>query len=59
VEVGIWLSMTITCGPAADTLAPARNGSAACLRGYDDYSRWVVSSQYEDVKGLKLTTKGF
>src|SRR5712671_1449529 len=25
--------------------------------GYDDYSIWVVSSQYEDVKGLKLTTK--
>src|SRR5258708_13016918 len=25
--------------------------------GYDDQSIWVVSSQYEDVKGLKLTTK--
>jgi len=25
--------------------------------GYDDHSIWVVSSQYEDVKGLKLTTK--
>jgi exo-1,4-beta-D-glucosaminidase len=25
--------------------------------GYDDRSIWVVSSQYEDVKGLKLTTK--
>ena len=25
--------------------------------GYDDHSVWVVSSQYEDVKGLKLTTK--
>jgi len=24
--------------------------------GYDDHSIWVVSSQYEDVKGLKLTT---
>ena len=27
--------------------------------GYDDHSIWVVSSQYEDVKGLKLTTKIF
>jgi exo-1,4-beta-D-glucosaminidase len=25
--------------------------------GYDDHAIWVVSSQYEDVKGLKLTTK--
>jgi exo-1,4-beta-D-glucosaminidase len=25
--------------------------------GYDDHSIWVVSGQYEDVKGLKLTTK--
>jgi len=25
--------------------------------GYDDRSIWVVSSQYADVKGLKLTTK--
>lgn len=25
--------------------------------GYDDHSIWVVSSQYTDVKGLKLTTK--
>jgi exo-1,4-beta-D-glucosaminidase len=25
--------------------------------GYDDRSVWVVSSQYEDAKGLKLTTK--
>jgi exo-1,4-beta-D-glucosaminidase len=25
--------------------------------GYDDHSIWVVSSQYEDVKGLKLTTR--
>jgi len=25
--------------------------------GYDDHSIWVVSSQYEDVKGLKLSTK--
>ncbi len=25
--------------------------------GYDDHSIWVVSSQYKDVKGLKLTTK--
>ena len=27
------------------------------MYGYDDRSIWVVSSQYEDVKGLKLTTK--
>ena len=27
--------------------------------GYDDHSIWVVSSQYEDAKGLKLTTKIF
>ena len=27
------------------------------LYGYDDHSIWVVSSQYEDVKALKLTTK--
>jgi exo-1,4-beta-D-glucosaminidase len=27
------------------------------IYGYDDHSIWVVSSQYEDVKGLKLTTK--
>jgi exo-1,4-beta-D-glucosaminidase len=27
------------------------------IYGYDDRSVWVVSSQYEDVKGLKLTTK--
>jgi exo-1,4-beta-D-glucosaminidase len=25
--------------------------------GYDDRSIWLVSSQYDDVKGLKLTTK--
>ncbi|HET6176720.1 MAG TPA: glycosyl hydrolase family 2 [Candidatus Sulfotelmatobacter sp.] len=25
--------------------------------GYDDHSIWVVSSQYEDAPGLKLTTK--
>jgi exo-1,4-beta-D-glucosaminidase len=25
--------------------------------GYDDHSIWVVSSQYEDVRNLKLTTK--
>jgi len=25
--------------------------------GYDDHSIWMVSSQYEDAKGLKLTTK--
>jgi exo-1,4-beta-D-glucosaminidase len=29
------------------------------LYGYDDHSIWVVSSQYEDAKGLKLTTKIF
>jgi exo-1,4-beta-D-glucosaminidase len=27
------------------------------LYGYDDNSIWVVSSQYEDAKGLKLSTK--
>ena len=27
--------------------------------GYDDRSVWVVSSQYQDAKGLKLTTKVF
>jgi exo-1,4-beta-D-glucosaminidase len=27
------------------------------IYGYDDNSIWVVSSQYEDAKGLKLTTK--
>ena len=27
------------------------------LYGYDDHSVWVVSSQYEDAKNLKLTTK--
>jgi exo-1,4-beta-D-glucosaminidase len=27
------------------------------IYGYDDHSVWLVSSQYEDVKGLKLTTK--
>ena len=27
------------------------------IYGYDDRSIWLVSSQYEDVKGLKLTTK--
>ena len=27
------------------------------LYGYDDHSIWVVSSQYEDAEGLKLTTK--
>jgi len=27
------------------------------MYGYDDRSIWVVSSQYEDAKGLKLTTK--
>jgi exo-1,4-beta-D-glucosaminidase len=27
------------------------------MYGYDDHSIWVVSSQYEDVKGLKLITK--
>ena len=27
------------------------------IYGYDDHSIWLVSSQYEAVKGLKLTTK--
>jgi exo-1,4-beta-D-glucosaminidase len=27
------------------------------IYGYDDHSIWVVSSQYEDAKDLKLTTK--
>jgi exo-1,4-beta-D-glucosaminidase len=27
--------------------------------GYDDHSVWLVSSQYEDVKGLKLTARVF
>ena len=27
------------------------------IYGYDDRSIWLVSSQYEDAKGLKLTTK--
>jgi exo-1,4-beta-D-glucosaminidase len=27
------------------------------LYGYDDHSIWLVSSRYEDVRGLKLTTK--
>ena len=27
------------------------------IYGYDDHSIWVVSSQYEDAKGLKLITK--
>ena len=27
------------------------------IYGYDDHSIWVVSSQYEDALGLKLTTK--
>ncbi len=27
--------------------------------GYDDHSVWLVSSQYEDVKGLKLTAQIF
>jgi exo-1,4-beta-D-glucosaminidase len=27
------------------------------IYGYDDHSLWVVSSQYEDAKGLKLITK--
>src|SRR6202165_4992706 len=27
------------------------------MYGYADHSIWVVSSQYQDVKGLKLTTK--
>ena len=27
------------------------------IYGYDDHSVWVVSSQYDDAKGLKLTTK--
>jgi len=27
------------------------------LYGYDDHSIWLVSSQYEDAKGLKLTTR--
>lgn len=27
------------------------------IYGYDDHSVWLVSSQYTDVKGLKLTTK--
>jgi exo-1,4-beta-D-glucosaminidase len=27
------------------------------IYGYDDHSIWVVSGQYEDAKGLKLTTR--
>jgi exo-1,4-beta-D-glucosaminidase len=29
------------------------------IYGYDDHSVWLVSSQYEDAKGLKLTAKLF
>src|SRR4029077_3168363 len=29
------------------------------IYGYDDHSVWLVSSQYEDAKGLKLITKVF
>ena len=29
------------------------------IYGYDDHSVWLVSSQYEDAKGLKLTAKVF
>jgi exo-1,4-beta-D-glucosaminidase len=29
------------------------------IYGYDDHSIWLVSSQYEDAKGLKLSTKIF
>ena len=33
------------------------DGVAASGIRYDDDSIWVVSSQYEDAKGLKLTAK--
>ncbi len=29
------------------------------MYGYDDHSVWLVSSQYEDAKGLKLTARIF
>ena len=35
----------------------AAHGALHPLYGYDDHSIWLVSSQYEDAKGLKLTTK--
>jgi exo-1,4-beta-D-glucosaminidase len=37
----------------------AKNGNQALhpLYGYDDHAIWVVSSQYTDARGLKLTTK--
>jgi len=37
----------------------AKNANEALhpLYGYDDHAIWVVSSQYDDVRGLKLTTK--
>ena len=57
---------------AFDDLAPVRllsaprrrllrrqevNGIPTSVYGYDDHSIWLVSSQYVDAKGLKLTTK--
>jgi len=29
------------------------------IYGYDDHSVWLVSSQYQDAKGLKLTARIF
>ena len=50
--------MTTTCVRAAGISARRERWKPLHpIYGYDDHSIWVVSSQYEDAKGLKLITK--
>jgi len=55
----IWHLYDYYLRPAGGYFGAKRAMGSACnpVYGYDDHSIWVVSSQYEDVKGLKLTTK--
>ena len=52
--------MTSISVPEVDILAPRKRWSRSIpVYGYDDHSVWLVSSQYQDAKGLKLTAKIF
>jgi len=55
----IWHLYDYYLRPAGRILRRQSERSNRSIRsyGYDDHSVWVVSSQYEDAKGLKLITK--
>src|SRR5258708_7145920 len=50
--------MTTTCYRVEDTSAKKKAMQPLDpVYGYDDHSVWLVTSQYEDAKGLKLTAR--